>query len=349
MDFSHPSVARTVNRLRVLNLIALEGAISRAEIARTLDLSKPSTSEIVALLLEENLVTESGKAETASGRRPTNLKLKADGALVLGIDMDIRTTTYTVANIHGAILRMEKFPIREHPDPKTAGAEIIKRILKLTHESKIPFKAIVLTTSGTFSADRKTLVAHTYWSWEEIPLAEVIEKNTAIPTIFAETTRSMSFAERWFHKETPPSYLYINWGEHLESALYVNSVDRLSRFEHTPVSRTGLCFCGQIGCLETVAGLSRIGKEEIPQAARAIGQALIAADRATAVDAIIIAGPQAREHLPIIRESFQGSTPIIPSILKERSTPLASVAVALDWGIFGRSMLEQTKTATRNG
>ncbi|TAH55640.1 MAG: MarR family transcriptional regulator, partial [Sphaerochaeta sp.] len=51
MDFSHPSVARTVNRLRVLNLIAREGAISRAEIARVLDLSKPSTSEIVALLL----------------------------------------------------------------------------------------------------------------------------------------------------------------------------------------------------------------------------------------------------------------------------------------------------------
>jgi len=349
MDLSHPSVARTVNRLRILNLIAREGAISRAEIARVLDLSKPSTSEIVALLLEENLVMESGKAETVSGRKPTNLKLKSDGALVLGIDMDVRTTTYTVANIHGAILRMEKFPIQEHPDPKTAGAEVIKRILKLTRESKVPFKAIVLTTGGTFSEDRRTLVAHNYWSWEQIPLAEVIEKNTLIPTIFAHTTRSMSFAERWFHKETPSSYLYINWGEHLESALYINNVDRLSRFEHTPVGQTGLCFCGQIGCLETIAGLSRIGKEDLPHAAMAIGKALIAADRATAVDAIIIAGPQAREYLPIIQENYQGSTPIIPSILKERSTPLASVAVALDWGIFERSVLEQAKTATRNG
>ena len=349
MDFSRPSVARTVNRLRVLNLIAQEGTISRADIARTLDLSKPSTSEIVSLLLEEHLVKESGKADTSAGRKPTNLKLRSDGALVLGIDMDIKTTTYAVANIHGSILRMEKFPIQEHPDPKSTGAEIIKRILKLTHESRTPFKAIVLTTSGTFSEDRKTLVAHNYWPWEQIPLAEVIEKNTSIPTIFAHTTLSMSFAERWFDKETPASYLYINWGEHLESALYIDGIDRLSRFEHTPVGQTGLCSCGSIGCLETVSALSRNGKEELPRAAKAIGKALVAADRATAVDAIIIAGSQTREYLPIIQENFQGSTPIIPSILKEQSTPLASVAVALDWGVFKRSVLEQTKTAIRLG
>ncbi len=341
MDFSHPSVARTVNRLRVLNLIAKEGVTSRADIARTLSLSKPSTSEIVALLLEEGLIEESGKAASTAGRKRTNLKLRANGALVLGVDLDVKTTTYTVANISGSILRMEKFPTPQDPDPKKSGEEIIKRILKLTHESKVPFKAIVLTTSGVFSEDQKTLITHTYWNWEHVPLAEAIEKNTTIPTIFAHTTRSMSFAERWFHKETPNSYLYVNWGEHTESALFINKGDHLSHFAHTPVVQTGLCHCGSIGCLETVTALSAIDKADYPNAAKAIGRALIAADRATAVDAIIIAGPQTKEYLPVIQESFQGSTPIHLSALKEQSAPLASVAVALDWGIFQRSLLEQ--------
>ena len=234
--------------------------------------SKPSTSDR-RILLEENLVSGERQSRDPSGRKPTNLKLKSDGALVLGIDLDVRTTTYTVANIHGAILRMEKFPIQEHPDPKTAGAEVIKRILKLTRESKVPFKAIVLTTGGTFSEDRRTLVAHNYWSWEQIPLAEVIER-TPIPTIFAETTRSMS-RERWFHKETLHTSISIR--RTLESAITSTASTALPLRTH-PVGQTGLCSTGQIRCLER-SPVSRIGKEDLPHAAMAIGKALIAADR----------------------------------------------------------------------
>ncbi len=68
MQFSTPpSSARTINRLRVLNLLAREGEFSRADIARRLALNKPSTSEIVEQLLQEGLVEEKGKAKTANG------------------------------------------------------------------------------------------------------------------------------------------------------------------------------------------------------------------------------------------------------------------------------------------
>ncbi|MDX9825182.1 MAG: helix-turn-helix domain-containing protein, partial [Sphaerochaeta sp.] len=71
MKFSLPSTARTINRLRVLNLLSQQGEISRADIARLLDLNKPSTSEIVEQLLIEGLVEEQGKVATSNGRRPT--------------------------------------------------------------------------------------------------------------------------------------------------------------------------------------------------------------------------------------------------------------------------------------
>ena len=55
MKFSDPATARTINRLRVLNLLRNDGAMSRADISRSLGLNKPSTSEIVASLIKEEI------------------------------------------------------------------------------------------------------------------------------------------------------------------------------------------------------------------------------------------------------------------------------------------------------
>lgn len=336
MDLFHPSIARTMNRLRVLNLIALEGPISRADIARKLELSKPSTSEVVALLLEENLIEEGGKEETRSGRKPTALMLKSEGILVLGIAVEPKAVSYAIANINGSILRMEKAPLAENPDPKSTGQAIIQWVRK---RSTLPIRSIVITTSGTFDEERKTLLSHEYLPWENIPLAEAIEAHTHIPTVFAHTAIAMSFAERWYAaEELPSSYLYLSYSDHFEAATYINSADHLSRFAHTPVRETGLCTCGSIGCIATLSGEAQ---------AKAIGKALIAADRALNVDAIIIAGNA--EYLGIIKEHFHGTTPIIQSSLKDPSPLLGAIAVALDWGIFKRSSLEKSKTATQNG
>ena len=75
MKFSDPATARTINRLRVLNLLRNDGAMSRADISRSLGLNKPSTSEIVASLIKEGLAEEGGKVETTSGRRPIAVSL----------------------------------------------------------------------------------------------------------------------------------------------------------------------------------------------------------------------------------------------------------------------------------
>ncbi|MFA7113262.1 MAG: MarR family transcriptional regulator, partial [Sphaerochaeta sp.] len=132
MKFSQPSSARTINRLRVLNLLAQQGEISRADIARLLDLNKPSTSEIVEQLLAEGLVEEQGKVTTSNGRRPTALSLRSDARLVLGVDVGSRTTTFLLADLQGKILRFERLPTPLQPQPKEWGETIIRTCMKLT-------------------------------------------------------------------------------------------------------------------------------------------------------------------------------------------------------------------------
>ncbi|NCC91436.1 MAG: ROK family transcriptional regulator, partial [Spirochaetia bacterium] len=136
MRFSQPATARQINRLRVLNLVLAEGQLSRADIARILDLNKPSTSEIVESLIAEHLLEEQGKTITTNGRRPTALSLNSSASLVLGVDIASHTTSFSLSDLKGNILRFERLPNPPQPSPKEHGQQIIRTCMKLVKLAK---------------------------------------------------------------------------------------------------------------------------------------------------------------------------------------------------------------------
>lgn len=372
MKFSDPASARTFNRLRVLNLLRTNGPLSRADIARSLALNKPSTSEIVATLLEEGIVEEGQKVETKAGRRPISIMLKADSRFVLGVELGTMTTTFTLADLRGNPLRYERLPTPAQPDAKQWGEQIIKTCMKFTGSSS-PIAGIAVAAAATFSEDRKAIIRHENWNWENVPLAQAIEIHTKVPTILVHNTQAMVTAERWFANEESKTLLYVNWGQHINAA-WVNEAtitSGSSRFGHLPIAPTGLCQCGSIGCLEIVAagwalkergdGLSvkQMGQDSAPnpvleEAAKGMGTALAWAAAITGVEKIIIGGGIANlgdHYFDLLKRTFVATahheladTPLTRSVLKERSSSLGSVAIALDHWIFKDSMLQTLKT-----
>ena len=367
MKFSDPATARTINRLRVLNLLRNEGAMSRADISRSLALNKPSTSEIVAALIAEGLAEEGGKVQTTSGRRPTAVSLKYDSLFVLGVELGSFTTSFLLSDLKGTILRYERLPTPVQPDAKEWGEKVIKSCMKFA--STTTLAGIVVATAATLSDDRKIIVQHENWGWQEIPLAQAIEVHTKVPTILVHNVEAMVSAERAFAKEESETFLYINWAHHINAA-WVNGTtvsSHNSRFGHLPITSTGLCQCGGIGCLETIAagwvlkekgdGLSAKqlaglngSNPLLTEACKAMGTALIWAASITGAKKIILGGGVANigeEYLKIIREAFAQhahhelvSTPIVHSALKEQSSNLGSIAVALDHWVFQSSVLQ---------
>ena len=371
MKFSQPSSARTINRLRVLNLLAQQGEISRADIARLLDLNKPSTSEIVEQLLAEGLVEEQGKVATSNGRRPTALSLRSDARLVLGVDVGSRTTTFLLADLQGKILRFERLPTPLQPQPKEWGETIIRTCMKLTKFATTTIAGIAISTSGSLSPDGQSILSHEYWSWEDIPLAKAVAVHTKLPTLLVHHVQAMVEAEIWFGGEQSKNFLYVNWGEHIASAFYTGNsiIAERSRFGHLPIAPTGLCRCGGIGCLETVSagwalsekhqglsvkqlaqGNSKEAQQSLQGACQAMGMSLIAASAVTGAQKIILGGGIANlddRYLEMVSSFYRehahhelASIPICRSALKDQSSVLGSIAVALDRWVFQRRMLE---------
>ena len=118
MRFSRPSTARQVNRLRVLNLLALSEELSRADVARVLGLNKVSTSEIVDALIEEKLVAEGSTKATTTGRPPTLLELQKDRLTIFAVDLESTNTSVALVNIMGEMLRYERSPPPNNPNQK---------------------------------------------------------------------------------------------------------------------------------------------------------------------------------------------------------------------------------------
>ncbi|HZJ88362.1 MAG TPA: ROK family transcriptional regulator [Sphaerochaeta sp.] len=369
MKFTDPTSARTINRLRVLNLLRQEKAMSRADISRALSLNKPSTSEIVATLIEEGFAAEGEKIATASGRRPTAISLVCDATLVLGVELGSLSTSFILSDLQGTVLRFERLPTPQNPDPKAWGQQVIRNCMKLT--ATVPRVAgIVVATAAKITDDRKTIVRHENWpAWENIPLAEGIEKHAKLPAILVHNTEAMVIAEQYFGLEESEAFFYVNWAQHINAAwVHQNSIssDR-SKFGHLPVASTGLCRCGGIGCLETLSSgwalkeksggfsvkqLNQNGSLSplLEEACTAMATALIWAASITGAEKIIIGGGISNlndTYLAGIQASFAqrahhevAETPIVRSALAEHSSTLGAVAVALDRWVFQHSLLK---------
>ncbi len=375
MKFSQPTAARELNRLRVLNTLAQDGPCSRAELSRILKLNKPSTSEIIAQLLAEEMVVETGTTTTSNGRRPMMIELKNDAQLVLGVDMGSRNTTFALADLKGNLLRYERFPTPFPPDAKEHGQQIIKTCMKLAKLAPSPIAGITVAINAQISEDKLTIKQHEIWDWKQIPLAVAIQKHTKRPTILVHNVKAMVKGEQWFSPTEGKDFLYVNWAEHIGLA-WVNErgiVSDNTQFGHLPVAQTGLCRCGSIGCLETVAsgwalsekqgGLSvkqiasantEDSKKILRQACQAMAMALIAATSVTGTSKIILGGGIAnldQSYLTYLSDFYSqhahknlSKIPVVRSQLGEKAGIMGSIAIALDTWVFHRSLLDTINT-----
>src|SRR6185295_3716767 len=130
---------REINRTIVLNLIREHQPISRAELARRMNVKRGALTEIVRELLEENEVFESGTATSARGRRPTLLRVQTSARVAHAVDVRSTQTTVALADFAGAVLRRDVFPTPNKPED--LAREIGKRVNGMLSEGALPIDA----------------------------------------------------------------------------------------------------------------------------------------------------------------------------------------------------------------
>src|SRR5439155_11192287 len=126
---------RDINRQIVLNYVREKEPISRAAIARETALQRSTISEIVEELTDDGLVEEIGEGKSTGGRRPTLLRLRAVGAIAIGVNITPTYTTIASSDLAGVVVQQEAF--QTDPAPERTFNRIIEIIRKFSDQGSI--------------------------------------------------------------------------------------------------------------------------------------------------------------------------------------------------------------------
>src|ERR671912_2226189 len=108
--------SRDINSRIVLNLVRSQQPISRADLARTMGVSRAAVSLIVNDLLGRKLIFEGATGETVRGRKPTFLYIDSRRPAVIAADIRASQTFVMLADLLGKPLTgVISFPTERDP------------------------------------------------------------------------------------------------------------------------------------------------------------------------------------------------------------------------------------------
>lgn len=259
------NVMRELNRSLVVDILKQRSPISRAAIAKTVGLAKPTVSAIVDDLIAENLVNEIGvgKTTTGGGRPPILLQFNSRSQLVVGVRIGIHLTDILVADARGEeIARRQLATTKARPNVFLRKlAETITSTLAEEHLPPKALAAIGVCVPGLTDSVKGVLLLAPNLGWRNVPVAGVLNEMLGVPVFVHNTAQAAVVAEALLadgNRMTDLVILYVSTGIGAgvisDGRLFHGRRGIASEVGHCRVpTATGRCNCGKIGCLETVA------------------------------------------------------------------------------------------------
>ena len=103
------STPRDINRLILLNLVREHQPISRADLARRMDIGGGMITALVDVLLGEEAIYEGATVDAPRGRRPKMLYVRTRDRLVIGVDVRFTRTYVMLGDFSGTPVATESF------------------------------------------------------------------------------------------------------------------------------------------------------------------------------------------------------------------------------------------------
>lgn len=255
---------KSLNKSTILNMVRLKGPISRAEIAKITKLTPPTVTNIVAELLESELIVESDLGVSTGGRKPIMLKINSSRFYVIGVYARADKINAAIANLDGKIIYQLDANVPESPT-KEQFLEILKGIVAecvdLAQADGQPVLGIGVGMHGLVDPQKGESIYATHLKLRQIPIKEFLETQFNIPVQVENDVRALALAESWFGQGRDlANFICVNIGTGvgagiiLDHKLYHGSSFAAGEIGHITIDVNGpQCRCGNYGCLEAFA------------------------------------------------------------------------------------------------
>ncbi|MCU0615497.1 MAG: ROK family transcriptional regulator [Gemmatimonadaceae bacterium] len=254
----------------LLRLIWQEREISRAELARRTELSRSTVSELVASLIERELVAEAGVGESSGGRRPINLHFRDDACRIVGLDIGATHLTVVITDLRGRVLTTASHPcdVRHDPDgTRTLAAALIERSLQERSAGRAPLLGIGIGLPCPVDPRHpERLSPLVLPAWEGRHGFDALQRAFNAPLFLDNDANLGALAEQWWGAgRGVRDFTYIKVatgigsGHVIDGAVRRGATGVAGEIGHVAIDPRGeLCGCGNRGCLQTFVGAAAL-------------------------------------------------------------------------------------------
>ncbi|NEC84429.1 ROK family transcriptional regulator [Streptomyces sp. SID12501] len=179
--------------------VLVNGPLSRAELARRLDLSAGSLTRLTKPLLESGLLVEvsdaGSPAEVRQGRPSQPLDVVAESRAFLGFKITEDMVYSVVTTLRSVVIARLDRPLTSH-DP----AQVADLVGEMTAELTAAHPAVsgIGIGVGGRVENRSVVADSVFLDWYDVPFAELVEERTGLRVVVENDVTALVEAESWF-------------------------------------------------------------------------------------------------------------------------------------------------------
>lgn len=258
---------KEINKKQILKIILEKGPISRIEISKYLNISRPTTTSYINELISSRLIEETGKSKSTplGGKKAVLIKFNEKAGYILGVMIGVKNTRIALADLNSNILKSIKIPTEQWLGPEHVIKKIIvnlELVIKESGISKGDFIGIGIGSPGLVDSKTGTVIfSPNMEDWKNIALKEIIERQAGLPVFIENECRVQAIAEKKFGlAKKLKDFVCFEIGTGVGTGVYVG--DKLligikgmaGELGHVTINidDSRVCHCGNTGCLESL-------------------------------------------------------------------------------------------------
>jgi predicted NBD/HSP70 family sugar kinase len=264
--------SREINRQIALNLIRAHQPISRADLARLMNVRRGVASLLVSELLSESLIFEGAVGESVGrGRRPTSLYIDSRQRCVIGVDIRASRTYILCTDLMGRQLGVVS-SFKTNRDVDVLIQELARRIKQVLADKEIgACEGVGVAVPGMVDPAKGRVLHAPTLAWRDVNLRDPLSVALGIPVHIENSGKACALAQLWATRSdvvASGNSVFVSVSDGVGVGVVVNGEvlrgrhNTAGEFGHVPLSIDGpKCSCGATGCWEAyVSNLATLSR-----------------------------------------------------------------------------------------
>jgi len=223
-----PALMRQTNARTILMLLKKLSSCSRADLVRETGMSAPTVANVISDLNDLGLIEWIGEGASSGGRRPDNLRFKADYGCLAGIDITADALRILLTDLNGTLLWEQYEPLPKDARSPNAVIEVLRVSLRaIMQRQGLPWKKLLAMTVGvagiTNTRDGIVISVSSSDTWRAVPFRDMLEQHFSC-AIFVENDTNLAAIGEHFRgvAQSEDSFIFVTVGSGVGAGIFVN-------------------------------------------------------------------------------------------------------------------------------